>query len=236
MASATPHRRRSKTPVFFVGQLERTPMGAAPARTEQHQAVLPLGLRSSFLEAGRAIRQRRLRKIKSQASLRALVRLHSQCSTPSSEAETLVGSPGPQSPADGDDRAETRLAFDRRPAGDDQQTLPLPADRADSIGLTICTELLTTELLRQQPDRASGLQILLLIEAYETAQQRLRTMLDASPVTGKPPGHVRAAEGILDHWLQALYAVYDRSQEEEGRTRQLCGEPATLAGSLFGDG
>ncbi|KAG4439028.1 hypothetical protein IFR05_005492 [Cadophora sp. M221] len=113
-------------------------------------------------------------------------------------------------------------------------TTPNPDPETD-IGLKICTELLThelaTALLRHHPtststststptDRASGLQILLMIEAYETVQSHVRRMLYDAHVTGKRFSHVRDAERILEHWLQALYAVYDREQEEERRATE----------------
>ncbi|PBP27597.1 hypothetical protein BUE80_DR001479 [Diplocarpon rosae] len=224
MASEIQHRRRSKTPVFFVGQLERTPAYAAQILSEAFQAVLPLHLQTSLDDACRANHQKRLRKIKRQTSLRALVKRHSQCSARSS---------------DGDCSTETHLDLARLPDGDsdvEQILLPPPSDRADHIGLKICTELLTTELLRQQPDRASGLQILLMIEAYETVQRHLRKMLYDFHVTGKHVGHVKVAEGILDHWLQAPDVVYDRSQAEECRRSLLSGEAARMDGPLFGDG
>ncbi|KAH6720853.1 hypothetical protein BKA61DRAFT_595676 [Leptodontidium sp. MPI-SDFR-AT-0119] len=115
---------------------------------------------------------------------------------------------------------------------DSEHSLPTSPNRnpETDIGLKICTELLThelaTALLRRHPsstststptDRASGLQILLMIEAYETVQSQVRRMLYDTHVTGKRFGHVRDAERILEHWLQALYAVYDREQEEEGK-------------------
>ncbi|KAH7327292.1 hypothetical protein BKA65DRAFT_382033, partial [Rhexocercosporidium sp. MPI-PUGE-AT-0058] len=118
---------------------------------------------------------------------------------------------------------------------DSEHSLSTPnLDPETDIGLKICTELLThelaTALLRHHPattsiststtetkDRASGLQILLMIEAYETVQSQVRRMLYDAHVTGKQFSHVRDAERILEHWLQALYAVYDREQEEEAK-------------------
>ncbi|KAH7413061.1 hypothetical protein BKA64DRAFT_344163 [Cadophora sp. MPI-SDFR-AT-0126] len=189
---------------------------------------------------------KRLRKIKCQVSLRDLVKQHSQCgpspSTPVSDAETLVGSL-PCSPLDEDFDKQTHqplfsphhdtqihnISSDE----DDELSLPsLTTSPSNDIGLKICTELLTNELatalLRHHhpleadtKDRASGLQILLMIEAYETVQSQVRRMLYDARVTGKQFGHVHEAERILEHWLMALYAVYDREQEEENRRSRL---------------
>ncbi|MAD87876.1 MAG: hypothetical protein CL912_33360 [Deltaproteobacteria bacterium] len=257
------HRRRSKTPVFFVGQLERKSVATAceldkaQLLASEYQAVLPLRLKTSFAKSlsqfseldldhdnPKALSHRpktpkRLRKIKCQLSLRDLVKQHSQCgpspSTPGSDAETLVGSP-PCSPLDEDfDKHSHQPLFSPQTQPhdisdeDDELSLPTSPTIDNDIGLKICTELLTNELatalLRHHPaemkDRASGLQILLMIEAYETVQSQVRRMLYDARVTGKQFGHVREAERILEHWLKALYAVYDREQEEENRMSRL---------------
>lgn len=248
------HRRRSKTPVFFVGQLERksvvcTALDKAQLLADEYQAVLPLRLKTSFVHYKDQEHDnstsyhlprtpKRLRKIKCQLSLRDLVKQHSQCapspSTPGSDAETLVGSP-PCSPLEEEFEKSHRPSFgyshdssNHSRDSDDEQSLP-SIDPDNDIGLKICTQLLTNELatalLRHHPseakDRASGLQILLMIEAYETVQSQVRRMLYDDHVTGKQFGHVRDAERILEHWLQALYAVYDREQEEEGKKNRL---------------
>ncbi len=251
METTIQHRRRSKTPVFFVGQLERSSvvcaLDQAQALAEEYQAVLPLRLKNSFIEPLLQKKPKKLRKIKCQLSLRDLVKQHSQCSpsTPGSDVETLVGSPTwPQSPLEGEFDKQVYELHD----SDDEQTLS-GSNRDSDIGLKICTELLTNELaaalLRQQSsenrDRVSGLQILLMIEAYETVQQQVRKMLYDAKVTGKNFDHVRSAEETLEHWLQALYAVYDRSQEEEERMNRLeyewpvRGSPRPTS-SLRGDG
>jgi hypothetical protein len=91
----------------------------------------------------------------------------------------------------------------------------------NEIGLGICMNLLTNELastlLKQsstaQDDRASGLQILLMIEAYETLQQHIRKELHEAFLRGEEiDSHEKDIELILDQWLDALYAVYDRAQ------------------------
>ncbi|KAL2061301.1 hypothetical protein VTL71DRAFT_7574 [Oculimacula yallundae] len=253
------HRRRSKTPVFFVGQLERKSMvcslqlDKAQLLADEYQAVLPLRLKTSFINHHHDDHlatsylpkpPKRLRKIKCQVSLRDLVKQHSQCapspSTPGSDVETLVGSP-PCSPPCSPIQEDFEKTYTHRPLlsrrsldSDDEQSFPSLNVETD-IGLKICTELLTNELaaalLRHHAtsassetgtkDRAAGLQILLMIEAYETVQQQIRNMLYYSHVTGKQFNHVQDAEMILEHWLQALYAVYDREQEEENARNRL---------------
>ncbi|KAI9052062.1 hypothetical protein LZ554_004315 [Drepanopeziza brunnea f. sp. 'monogermtubi'] len=232
MSTEFQQRRKLKTPVFFVGQLERNSvlcaLDQAQMLAEEYQAVLPLRLNTSFVELHPAKRPKKLRKIKCQLSLRELVKLHSQSSpsTPGSDAETLIGSPTwPPSPVNEQFITETTH---RLPEIDEEEILLSPTRNPHSdVGLKICTELLTTELasslLRHHPteNRDRGLQVLLMIEAYERVQQDVRKMLSGAGVTGKQFGHVKAAEGILDHWLHALYAVYDRSQADEERRNQL---------------
>jgi hypothetical protein len=97
----------------------------------------------------------------------------------------------------------------------------------DDIGLEICVDLLTTELatalFRQHPaereDRASGLQILLMIEAYETVQQHVRQQLCDPRVTEEMSNHVKSCDKILGYWLKVLYSVYDQSQEKNFEKR-----------------
>lgn len=206
MSSDSQEKRRSKTPVFFVGQLEGDytlcEFDTAKALADEYQAVLPLRLKTTFIEPFTARRHKTLRKIKCQSSLRDLVKQHSRYSpsTPCSDAETLVGSPTwPQSP-------NLKPFSDRTPSFHElqiEETLPASDPNSD-IGLRICTELLTTELANSlvNPDNRegeTGLRILLMIEAYEGVLEQVRRMLYDTHVTGKQFGHVRAAEGILEH-------------------------------------
>ncbi|CZT10909.1 uncharacterized protein RAG0_15227 [Rhynchosporium agropyri] len=260
MESEIQYRRRSKTPVYFVGQLERKSVicalgcDRAQLLAEEYKAILPLRLKTSFVNhqhddhlvtAYLPPPRKRLRKIKCQLSLRDLVKQHSQCapspSTPGSDVETLVGSLL-CSPFDEEFEKGTyahRPLLSRRTRShdsDDEQSLPsLDVDGNTDIVLKICIELLTNalaaELLRHHAtpklteagtkDRATGLQILLMIEAYETVQQQVRRMLYDKHVTGKQFEHVRDAERILEHWLQALYTVYDREHVEESARNRL---------------
>lgn len=112
---------------------------------------------------------------------------------------------------------------------------------SDYVGLQICSELLTDELLktffRQHPNekrsRASKLQVLLLIEAYEAMLDNCRKELLNVPLgnesaekereRGQRRRHVRDAVRILDHWLDSLYVIYDETfgglPEGEGKIR-----------------
>jgi len=149
---------------------------------------------------------------------------HSRSSS-CSDSDTLVGSDSPTP-------AVSPLHWPKKtipiqPDGS-QHVMSAYQDLADftssfdnDIGLKICMDLLTNELATklfcQHPselsDRASGLQILLMIEAYETVQQRLRQRMYKANVLGERDDHVRAVNRILEHWLQVLYSVYDLSQE-----------------------
>jgi hypothetical protein len=207
---------------------------------EGYQSVLPPRIDSPL--AKRKPSNRTLRKIKCQLSLRDLVKDQAKnsprtsISSSYSDAETLVGSES--SPSSPRTPKEGHVAMGRMPLtrplqlsqkklddndddGDNnEKPIALPTFDND-IGLKICVDLLTDELattlLRHNPtelgDRAAGLQILLLIEAYETVQQQVRQKLDAALLhgTGSKERHMMSIEHILEHWLQVLYAVYDRS-------------------------
>ena len=83
----------------------------------------------------------------------------------------------------------------------------------NEIGMELAMDLLTndlaTALRRQHPlepgNRASGLQILLMIEAYESLQQKVEQ--ERAHETEHGGEHV---SDVLDHWLQALRSIYER--------------------------
>jgi hypothetical protein len=228
-----PRRLRAKTPVFAVGQLERNsmiqPFDKAQTLAEQYQALLPpRAFTPSLLNHPQLTPKNlhRLRKTKCQPSLRDLVkeqelsnRAHSVAY---SDAETLVGSESPtsqHSPTDGEFE-KVKLPI----INPHDQTLSDPlAAFDDDIGLKICVDLLTNELatalFRQHPaerqDRASGLQILLMIEAYEAIQKNLRQQLCDLHVTQEMKDHVKSVDKILRYWLKVLYSVYDHAQEKK---------------------
>jgi ABC-type thiamine transport system ATPase subunit len=81
--------------------------------------------------------------------------------------------------------------------------------------MDLLTNDLATALYRQHPaesgNRVSGLQILLMIEAYEALQQQLREEMLSSHVTGFSEEHAKTVESTLNHWLQALRSIYEHS-------------------------
>jgi hypothetical protein len=78
------------------------------------------------------------------------------------------------------------------------------------VGFQICMDLLTsklaTALVKQHPvdhaEKASELQILLMIEAYESIKNNLQQADD----------HVTPAEEALEYWIEALYRIYDQTR------------------------
>lgn len=206
-------RRRCKTPVLWIGQLESKSSQALDSETatclaDQYRAELPdrIFTPTPCVEPDLAKPPpRRLRKIKCQSSLRDIIKEqeHAKPAVYSSDSDTLCGSESP-SPSTAT-TTPTRSYFEIQ----EQHNPP------DDIALHICTSLLTNELAKslykhhpaEQGDRASGLQILLMIEAYEALQHKMRNQaaqFDRS--------HVDAVDGILDRWLDALYTIYEHSQ------------------------
>jgi hypothetical protein len=227
-------RRRAKTPVFAIGQLEGKNLGTSPvdkaqALAAQYQDELPSRSMTPYVEEDLPkFTRKTLRKVKCQMSLRDLVKDQSErpLSTLSSDTDTLVGSASPTSqlsPTKGEfDQEEVALFKTHR----NPYLMVNEADCSRSaldhnIGLKICVDLLTNELatalFRQHPaeseDRASGLQILLLIEAFEGIQRQARQR--RHNLHRQTADHyVEEMENILNHWLEVLYLVYDQSQEK----------------------
>ena len=210
-------RTRAKTPCFWVGQLEEKSADSARDLADEYQAELPLRMDSPYNPIGPKILPRTVRKVKGQQSLRESLK----CDRPySSDADTLVGSLTPSSQA-----SPTSAYFPSRfsekyqePTNYDHD-LHQPLDEHNDIGLRICLDMLTNELatalFKQHPvenlDRASGLQIMLMIEAYESVQQRIRQDMHQLHLENQNPNHVMAAEQMLDNWIDALYALHDQS-------------------------
>lgn len=239
-------RTRAKTPVFAIGQLERNsmiePTDKAQTLAEHYQALLPpRSFTPHLLNQLTPKKLHKLRKIKCQLSLRDLIKQQESSSRVHSiaysDAETLVGSESPTSlhlPTDGGfDKVKLPIIDPHEHASSD----PLAAFD-DDIGLKICVDLLTNELatalFRHHPaecqDRTSGLQILLMIEAYEAIQKNVRQQLCDPHVTQEMKDHVKSVDKILRYWLKVLYSVYDQSQErkkagEEQEQWRLCESP-----------
>jgi hypothetical protein len=223
-------RTRAKTPVFSIGQLERSsmpPTDKAQTLAEQYQSLLPPRTFTPYLLDIPELtpkKLQKLRKIKCQLSLRDAIKEQSNRghSVAYSDAETLVGSESPTSlhfPTDGEfEKGKLPIInpHEKAPSG------PMTASD-DDIGLKICVDLLTNELatalFRQHPaehtDRASGLQVLLMIEAYEAIQKNVRQQLCDPHVTQEMKDHVKSVDKILRYWLKVLYSVYDHSQERK---------------------
>ncbi|KAG0645451.1 hypothetical protein D0Z07_8627 [Hyphodiscus hymeniophilus] len=154
----------------------------------------------------------------------------SHFSTNSSDSETLLGSDSeksPSSPISHDfphDFSYSDLVAHKPIQGsnihDDILDLTMPES---DIGMQLTMDLLTNDLAtvlhREHPlelgNRASGLQILLMIEAYESLQQKLRQ--EPAHVTGQEEEHV---SDVMDHWLHALRSVYQKSISGAGRDQQ----------------
>jgi hypothetical protein len=228
-----PHRRlRSKTPVHFVGQLEKNSMARhsdrAQSLAEDYQSQLPPRAFTPFCEAEIPRHPpHKLRKIKCQLSLRDLVKEdrskpRPRTSATYSDADTLVGSEPSTALTSPTSEKGRQRSLDESYPHVTHNYEEVVAEMDHNIGLKICADLLTNELVsalyRHHPaeldDRASGLQILLMIEAYEAVQQHVRQMLYDTNATGGNEKHVRMVDEILEHWLQVLYSVYDRSQEQ----------------------
>ncbi|KAM7189175.1 hypothetical protein V8F33_010177 [Rhypophila sp. PSN 637] len=139
-------------------------------------------------------------------------------------------------------------ASDKDTTGDEDLNLKAKRERkpggritsSDYVGLQICSELLTDELLKtffrrhpaEKHAKASKLQVLLLIEAYETMLDNCRKELLNVPLPERSAGvghggherekeraderervqrrrHIRDAVRILNHWSDSLYVIYD---------------------------
>jgi hypothetical protein len=212
-------RTRAKTPVFAIGQLEHASMfiDKAQALAEQYQSLLPPRTFTPYplnLPEMAPKRLQKIRKMKCHLDLRDSIKEDPNRghSVAYSDAETLVGSESPSPP-----QSPTEDHFEEA-----KSPLVDPHDRSlsdsmaifeDDIGLKICVDLLTTELatamFRQHPaergDRASGLQILLMIEAYEAIQKNVRQQLCDPQVTQEMSDHVKSVDKILRCWLKVLY-------------------------------
>ncbi|TGO58681.1 hypothetical protein BCON_0052g00250 [Botryotinia convoluta] len=210
-------RKRAKTPVFFIGQLEKKAMehNSSEWLTNQYQKTLPRRRISSSWNLDLPVIpvKRTLRKIKSQESLRDLCRRNATSPSEASDCETLVGSDGRGSPHSSIFKGDEK----NNNFGVENVASPTcePLDKTSlsdqDISLQICLNLLTSKLstslqqdhhTMEQENKASSLEILLMIEAYESIRKGLQA--------GSRDLHVTsAAETALDQWIQALYTIYE---------------------------
>ncbi|CAG8981764.1 hypothetical protein HYALB_00004706 [Hymenoscyphus albidus] len=220
MAVHTP--RRAKTPIRFVGQLEtKKPTRIDPSRrfAQEYLDLLPPRPFTPCVEEEVVKpRPRSIRKIKCQQSLRDMVKEQQSLSQSPSDCNTLVGSEAPE--------VDKLQLVDKPPRSTptlgEKEPIKIINELHDEIGLGICMSLLTNELatalFKQHPsenqDQASGLQILLMIEAYETLRQHVRKEVQDADIAGEEvDSHVRNIEGILDRWLESLYSIYGSSTD-----------------------
>lgn len=143
----------------------------------------------------------------------------------SSDSETLIGSDTETSPSSpalrsiANSNLHTIKMIQDCQISNSQDGLLGSTMSENNIGMQLCMDLLTNDLVtalhRHHPAetgyRVSGLQILLMIEAYEALQQQLREEIFGCHVTDLQAEDVKAVESTLDHWLQALRSIYERS-------------------------
>lgn len=94
---------------------------------------------------------------------------------------------------------------------------------AHNIEMKICLDLLKTDLASALPPRSPSdstmaLQLWLMIESYEALKRRLRQQLarETGPGTDKTS---QCTFEVLDHWLEALYSVYNSQLRLPDRRR-----------------
>ncbi|KAH8594669.1 hypothetical protein B0O99DRAFT_482558, partial [Bisporella sp. PMI_857] len=151
-------------------------------------------------------------------SLRELVTCDRPSTGSSSDTETLVGTATPKSQA-----SPTSSCFPSHLSRDSKDSIRDKPKENHNIGFRICLDMLTNELanglFKQHPvedlDRASGLQIMLMIEAYESVQQHLRQEIQELRSTGQACDQFSTVEDMLDNWLEALYALYEQSDAKK---------------------
>ena len=244
-ASVPTMRRRAKTPVFNIGQLENIPrpsnaLGKASnveLIAEQYRALLE-SRASAYSDARSEPPPSRygvgdddgavglLRRQQSSEELDAATPIHAATHT----AQVPGGSPTSD---DG-----TLVAFEEetvyfKPVSFSPEPLspflerqpPSPLSPApDNLSLQICLDLLTRDLasaLASRPSRSSpktsALQIWVMIEAYE----RLR---DQIAETRLGMDELRPLVMMFDMWLRALYTVHDSLTGESDYETELTTE------------
>ena len=139
----------------------------------------------------------------------------------SMDSETLVGSDtdtSPNSPASRSfslsDRETIKTIRDRQNSSTKQGL-----SNSNTVGMQLCMDLLANDLSaalsRQHPAKSKnkipGLQVLLMIEAYESLQRRLRQEMFNSRVMDFSEEQLKTVDNTLDHWLQALRSIYECS-------------------------
>ncbi|KAK3995849.1 hypothetical protein QBC44DRAFT_14608 [Cladorrhinum sp. PSN332] len=227
-------RRRAKTPIFSIGQLEDIPRprnalgktSSVELIAEQYRALLEsedsdLSIYSdSYSEpppSRQGLDQHRplsIRRQQSSGDLRHSTELGRRSEYPSN---LVTGSPS--SSDDGtlvSFEEETvyfkPVSFSPEPSPDLHPLPPTPA-APESLSLQICLDLLTRDLssaLASRPSRSSpetsALQVWVMIEAYEKLRDQLSEKRLGCEETG-------TLEAMLNTWLRALYSVHDSLTE-----------------------
>lgn len=229
-------RRRAKTPILSIGQLEEVPRPTnTPSKTssvdliaEQYQAVLEYRhsyssvysdqsvecpLSTAVSDAAEPVTLRRQRSsgyLRDDARNGDSPRMAELASvSPMSDDGTLVSF---------QDKTVYFKPISFSPEEPKSPPRPLSGRTTtdDNLSLQICLDLLTRELSSAMPGQpcrsstaTSALQIWVMIEAYE----RLRDQMAELSNTNK---QARAMEMMFDMWLRALYSVHD-SMTRAGR-------------------
>lgn len=151
---------------------------------------------------------RTIRKVRKMNSLRRLMMIEEEDEdSPSrescSDGETLIGSDFVSTPTS--EKGFSEKDFEAK-------------DGDGDVGLQICLDMLTQELgaglKTHKPsqidrDSGSGLQVLLLIEAYEGLRRKLVER------GGGVRTDFRRAVQVLDQWLDALHTIYGEVQTKD---------------------
>ncbi|KAK4180247.1 hypothetical protein QBC36DRAFT_36776 [Triangularia setosa] len=210
-------RRRAKTPIFSIGQLEGIPRPSnalARASTveliaEQYRALLESENSEPPPTSRGPERRLSIRRQQSSEHLQdeshvpsPLRPMDAVASSPTSDDETLVS-------------FEEETVYFKPVSFSPEPSPRLPPRRLthtpapDNLSLQICLDLLTRDLasaLASRPSRTnsetSALQIWVMIEAYE----RLRDQLSNAGLGCEEYG---ALESMLNLWLRALYSIHD---------------------------
>ncbi|KAJ4293784.1 hypothetical protein N0V88_005293 [Collariella sp. IMI 366227] len=207
-------RRRAKTPILSIGQLETIPRpGNALGRTssvdliaEQYRAVLESRRSSTYSDT----------------------QLEPQISSCDSDLEASLMAPCKEPADSGYHSYELPLHHPSHmavpdyakpsPTSDDG-TLVSFQDDTDNVSLQICLELLTRELSAAVAGRpshrlstsmgTSALQIWVMIEAYERLRDQMAELSGGNE-------QARRMEMMFDMWLRALYGVHEALTGQEG--------------------
>jgi hypothetical protein len=233
-------KRRAKTPVRYIGQLERasiissqSPVHYAPGvdiasadlMAAQYQAILVERFGSPCpSEVGWTIPTRRIRKVKGRSSLKRAA-IEQQCRLEVwKEIDEEVEGLG-RGGASGSEDEETLVGSDFVVSPSVESKFALELEKVDqmegSVGMQICLDLLINELTsglkvcpRENDGKKDGLQVLLLIEAYELLRERLRGKYGNEAQRDRKP--LRDVEKLLDQWIDVLHSIHGDFETGKG--------------------